>query len=339
MTENELSVAAFYCRLFAERGPTTSDSKSAEKEEAGDSNVARRNFWVQDTWTDSDVRSAEALLQDHLEKCSVSALDRDDGMDDGDAWNRFYSNHGTRFFKDRHYLERDFSEDFAKGGAGSNDDNNNNNKNKNKTLVEIGCGVGNTILPMLEEQENDDETNQNQHPTLQLGIVHGLDISKEAIDLMKQDPRFVKANADQRAYGHVCDIVYAAPPACIGSADIATLLFCLSAIDPDAMPNAALHVASILKPGGVLLFRDYGRFDEAQLKLGMSRNKRLKNNFYRKHDGTKCFYFTLKDLEKLFKGVGLEVLELTYLQRVYDNIKSGEKRRRVWVHARFLKPS
>jgi methyltransferase-like protein 6 len=331
MTENELGVAAFYCRLFAEHGSTAQDSKSAAEEV--EDGVSTRDFWVQDTWTDADTGRAQEFLQENMEKCSISALDRDDGMDDGDAWNRFYSNHGTRFFKDRHYLERDFSEDFAQVASENNNNNNNDNNSNKTTLVEIGCGVGNTILPMLEE-EDDDDTDK----IFQWEIIHGLDISQEAITLMNQDPRFVKANANQRAFGHVCDITQAAPSACIHSADIATLLFCLSAIDPEAMPSAALNVASILKPGGVLLFRDYGRFDEAQLKLGMSRNKLLKENFYRKHDGTKCFYFTLEDLEKLFTGVGLRVLELKYLQRVYDNIKSGEKRRRVWVHGRFLKP-
>ena len=82
----------------------------------------------------------------------------------------------------------------------------------------------------------------------------------------------------------------------------------------------------------------YGRFDEAQMKLGVSRKKQLKENFYRKHDGTKCYYFSLEDVEKLFTSVGLQVLELEYLQRIYDNLKSGEKRRRVWVHGRFQKP-
>ena len=157
---------------------------------------------------------------------------------------------------------------------------------------------------------------------------------------MKKDPRFVKAHTKQRAFGYVCDITQQSdvPQPCIDSANVTTLLFCLSAIDPDKMPAAVTNVASILKSGGTLLFRDYGRYDEAQMKLGTSRNKCLKENFYQKYDGTKCYYFTLEDLEKLFTSVGLKVLELEYLQRLYDNLKSGEKRRRVWVHGRFLKP-
>ena len=86
------------------------------------------------------------------------------------------------------------------------------------------------------------------------------------------------------------------------------------------------------------MFRDYGRYDEAQMKLGTSRQKLLKENFYRKHDGTKCYYFDLEDIKGLFEGVGLEVLELKYLRRVYRNNALRESRRRVWVHGKFRKP-
>jgi methyltransferase-like protein 6 len=105
------------------------------------------------------------------------------------------------------------------------------------------------------------------------------------------------------------------------------------------MKQAARNVASSLRPGGVLVFRDYGRYDEAQMKLGVSRNKQLKDNFYRKHDGTKCYYFTLEELEDLFKQAGLEVLDLKYLRRVVRNNATGETRRRVWASGRFIKPA
>jgi hypothetical protein len=105
------------------------------------------------------------------------------------------------------------------------------------------------------------------------------------------------------------------------------------------MIQAARNVASTLKPGAVLVFRDYGRFDEAQMKLGTSRNKQLHDdNFYRKQDGTKCYYFTLDDVRELFeKQAGLTALELKYLRRAYRNRSTNEVRRRVWVQARFRK--
>lgn len=84
--------------------------------------------------------------------------------------------------------------------------------------------------------------------------------------------------------------------------------------------------------------RDYGRYDEGQLKLGLQRNKLVKDNFYRKFDGTKCFYFTLEELRNLFvEHCGLEELELRYLCKLFENRSQQTKRKRVWVSARFRK--
>jgi methyltransferase-like protein 6 len=137
-------------------------------------------------------------------------------------------------------------------------------------------------------------------------------------------------------YGHVCDISKEIPDSCKGISDVTTLLFCLSAIDPSDMIVATQNVISTLKPGGILVFRDYGRYDEAQtMKLGISRSKQIKNN--RKHDGTKCYYFTLDDVRKLF-STDLNIIELKYLRRIYHNKGIGQRRRRVWVQGRFQKP-
>ena len=122
-----------------------------------------------------------------------------------------------------------------------------------------------------------------------------------------------------------------------GKATVTSLLFCLSAIHPDHQPDAVRHAASTLGPGGVLVFRDYGRFDQAQIKLGSQRNKLVADNFYRKHDGTKCYYFTLEELRTLFRNAGMEVIELEYIKRVYKNRAENSTRRRVWVHGRFRK--
>lgn len=294
------------------------------------SEVDEEPFWKEDSWTVEDEESANQILTQSIEKCTVAGLFSASAvstMSDALAWDLFYQTHQTRFFKDRHYLRKSFPEEFGATGVAT------------KTLVEVGCGVGNAILPLLESENGD----------AQWSVIHGLDISAEAIRLLKGEPRFLAFNEKKQVglprvaravHGHVCDIAKEPlPAACVNVADVTTLLFCLSAIDPDDMPAAVKTVASSLKPGGSLVFRDYGRYDEAQMKLGTSRSKLLKENYYRKSDGTKCYYFTLEDLERLFAThSGLEVVELKYLRRVYSNKSTGQARRRVWAQGRFRKP-
>lgn len=228
-------------------------------------------------------------------------------------------------------------------------------------IVEIGCGVGNAILPLLEQHsrlkekfhDSTDTANRegiSTSATLPQLHIHCLDFAPNAIQILKDDERFQSAASEGRATAHVYDLssmhpskISIAPNSnknsyatnsdeettsqtLCNSADIAILLFCLSAIGPHPSPalsRAARHVIDMLKPGGVLVMRDYGRLDEAQLKLGAG-NKELGQNFYRKGDGTGCYYFELHDLKELFSNDTcldgcndkLNVLELDTSRRI-----------------------
>ena len=67
-------------------------------------------------------------------------------------WDLFYKRNSTHFFKDRHWITREFPELLQTiselGHKGSS------SQAKRLVLLEAGCGVGNTVFPLLEENSN-----------------------------------------------------------------------------------------------------------------------------------------------------------------------------------------
>lgn len=112
---------------------------------------------------------------------------------------------------------------------------------------------------------------------------------------------------------------------------------------PEKIKHVAAKIRAALKPGGRVLIRDYGRWDEAQLRF--KKGHRLGENFYSRSDGTRAYYFSLEDLREMFgvgeggrEGGGFREVEAGYVRRQYINRGDAVTRRRVWVHARFEKP-
>lgn len=123
---------------------------------------------------------------------------------------------------------------------------------------------------------------------------------------------------------------------CAGGMDFITMIFTLSAIPFDIMPTTIEQCVSVLKPGGLLLFRDYGLYDMTMLRF--LPHQRIGFREYMRSDGTFSYFFSLDTVRELFHAAGLVELELEYCCVKSVNRKNGKTMRRVWVHGKFQKP-
>ncbi|ESO12559.1 hypothetical protein HELRODRAFT_187911 [Helobdella robusta] len=241
-------------------------------------------------------------------------------------WDAFYSQHQNRFFKDRNWLFTEFAE--LASHRNSSSDSADPETTSNETypgekastrIFEVGCGVGNTIFPLLEA---------NNDPHL---FVYGCDLSATAIQIVKEHSSY----DPNRCHAFVADISdqqtqLPFPPA---SLDFIILIFVLSAIKPDKMLDTIRRLSAYLKPGGMVLFRDYGRYDMAQLRI--KKGKCLEDNFYIRGDGTRVYFFKQDELRELFVKAGLAEEQCYVDRRLQVNRGRQLKMFRVWIQCKY----
>lgn len=155
------------------------------------------------------------------------------------------------------------------------------------------------------------------------------------------------------------------------SLDVIIMIFCFSALHPNEWSQTVRNVYDMLKPGGTLLFRDYGRYDLAQLRMKGSRF--LENNLYVRGDGTRVYFFDKDELSEIIcrgmiqdpqlqafnnqtshteaslpkdpkKGndssqtTGFEEVKLVVDRRLLLNRARKLKMYRIWLQGEFRKP-
>lgn len=84
-----------------------------------------------------------------------------------------------------------------------------------------------------------------------------------AISLVKSNASY----AEGRCTAFVCDLVKDQVPEAVSRIDVAFMVFFLSALSPATMRTAVEKVAYTMNEGAILLFRDYARYDLAQLRF------------------------------------------------------------------------
>ncbi|XP_048413757.1 tRNA N(3)-methylcytidine methyltransferase METTL6 isoform X3 [Stegostoma tigrinum] len=194
---------------------------------------------------------AEKLMKDQtlVSDFKQQKLERDAQKN----WDLFYKRNSTNFFKDRHWTTREFEELKACREF----------ENQKLIVLEAGCGVGNCLFPLLEDDLN--------------VFIYACDFSPRAIEFVK-----------------------------------------------------------ILKPGGSVLFRDYGQYDHTMLRF--KNGHKLGPNFYVRQDGTRSFFFSDEYMAQLLAAAEYEVLVNEYVFRETVNKKEGLCVPRVFLQCKFKKP-
>ncbi|KAK2767583.1 hypothetical protein FQN54_003741 [Arachnomyces sp. PD_36] len=208
----------------------------------------------------------------------VSDFDRNRfNADPAKWWNLFYKNNTSNFFKDRKWLRQEFPvlADVTKAGAGR------------KVVLEVGAGAGNTAFPLLRGNENE-------------GLrVHACDFSKKAVEVMRGSEMFDEKYMAADVWDVAAEGEGSLPPGLEeGSVDVVVLIFIFSALAPEQWVKALRNIYRVLKPGGDILFRDYGRGDLAQVRF--KKGRWMGENFYVRGDGTRVYFFDKDELSDIW---------------------------------------
>ncbi|KAK4403940.1 tRNA N(3)-methylcytidine methyltransferase METTL2 [Sesamum angolense] len=226
-----------------------------------------------------------------------------DAEQDSEAWDEFHARHSTgKFFKvklivqvaerndeknvldvgfwcvldyilqndwfERRYLLKEFPElaackDYSK-------------------VLEVGCGNGSTALAILRGRES--------------MMLYACDCSNEAIVRAKEIIGAANSISDKhRFHPFQCDFSTTGFP---------SWLACniCSALPLDRMPKALAHCFAVIKPGGLLLFRDYGLYDMTMLRF--QPDQKTGHREYLRSDGTRSYFFCLDTVRNLTSAAG-----------------------------------
>ncbi|CAN0882060.1 tRNA N(3)-methylcytidine methyltransferase METTL6 [Linum grandiflorum] len=187
-----------------------------------------------------------------------------------------------------------------------------------KVILEIGCGAGNTIFPLI-----------STYPEV---FVHACDFSPRAVDLVKAH----KDYTETRINAFVCDLTVddLSKEISPSSVDVVTMIFMLSAVSPEKMPLVLDNIRKVLKPNGRVLLRDYATGDLAQERFS-SKNQKISENFYVRGDGTRAYYFSNDFLKSLFEDSGFCVEDLGVCCKQVENRSRELVMNRRWIQAVF----
>ncbi|NXA07961.1 METL2 protein, partial [Sapayoa aenigma] len=336
----------------------------------------QHNAWDNVEWSEEQEANARSKVEENSSQLLPQDKQEEYEVNAKRYWDDFYKIHENGFFKDRHWLFTEFPElapnrnsnqngnsllEFSSKEESSNERlgrcENGHCSLESRTgselkllentpevctgdlaaqrdgdfpgsaasyrVLEVGCGAGNTVFPILQT---------NNDPGL---FVYCCDFSTTAVDLVQNNAEYDSS----RCFAFVHDLCNDQSPFPMPeeSLDIVILIFVLSAILPEKMQSIVTRLSRLLKPGGRILLRDYGRYDLAQLRF--KKGQCLSENFYVRGDGTRVYFFTQDELDQLFTVAGLEKIQNVVDRRLQVNRGKQMTMYRVWIQCKYHKPA
>nr|CDJ87424.1 Methyltransferase type 12 domain containing protein [Haemonchus contortus] len=269
------------------------------------------NAWDNVEWSDEMRKDAARIVEAQKQEAVDGSKAKELISTPEKQWDAFYSQHSNNFFKDRRWLLKEFPEL----------DMNNYPEGSTVRVLEVGCGVGNTSFPLLE---------WDTHHRM---FLYSCDYSAVAVKVLKEHEKY----DGSRISGFVWDITKDAPEAAPAkeSLDFVVCIYVLSAIHPSMVRQAIDNLVSLLKPGGMLLLKDYGRFDLTQLRFKKCRY--IDENLYCRGDGTLVYFFNNDELDLLLRSAGLVKRANFVDRRLIVNRAKHVKMYRQWLQVKYQK--
>ena len=299
------------------------DNKFGTRLLESEEQVFEQNAWDNVNWTDEQRQRAIDIVNVQRLKPVPEDMREKYKREAAEYWNTFYEHNKQNFFKERHWFRLEFPELFSRQSSSTADENGSRDVYR---IFEVGCGTGSSVFPILNSFQ---EAGDNDV------MIYACDFSQVAVDLVRSNPAYdtAKCKAFQFDLTSIEDSVDLPED---GSLDIILMVFVLSAITPAKMPMVLQRLYRLLKPGGLLCFRDYGRHDLAQLRFKSGRL--LDDNFYVRGDGTMVYFFELDEMARLATDAGFDVELNTCDQRLLVNRSKKLTMYRRWIQGKYRKP-
>lgn len=230
-------------------------------------------------------------------------------------------------------------------------------------VLECGCGTGSTLLPLMKYSSSKD------------AVFVGFDVSSTSVKYFSEHEVAQRYLEEKRLFLFTFDItnqpqrprnscddedeakrkrLRMEPIDGVGCTlkqkiasefsglkdvqfDVVLLVFVLSALRTvEDMRRSLQQLRSVMKPCGVLLFRDYALPDHNFFRFLGKTGGRMENGItFAKGDGTSQAFFERKNVVKLFEAAGFLAESVEYHCNRIVNRKNGKKMDKVFLNATF----